>query len=64
MKFEFIEPYYLNKDNKKIGGVCAGLSEYFEVDVTLIRVLFLVSILTPVQLWILYVALWLVAPAR
>ena len=30
---------YLNKQDKKILGVCAGLADYFEVDVTLVRVI-------------------------
>ena len=29
---------YKNKAKGKILGVCAGLSEYFEIDVTLVRV--------------------------
>ena len=33
----------LTKSNdKKISGVCAGLAEYFDVDVTLVRVLYAV----------------------
>lgn len=31
--------------NKKIFGVCGGLAEYFDVDVTVIRILFLVGLL-------------------
>ena len=28
--------------NKKIFGVCAGFAEYFDVDVTIIRIIFLI----------------------
>ncbi|MGL4589760.1 MAG: PspC domain-containing protein [Mycoplasmatales bacterium] len=28
---------YRNLNDKKIGGVCSGLAEYFEVDVTIVR---------------------------
>ncbi len=28
---------YKDKKNEMIGGVCAGLSDYFDVDVTLVR---------------------------
>lgn len=31
--------------NKKIFGVCAGFAEYFDVDVTIIRIIFLVLLL-------------------
>ena len=31
--------------NKKIFGVCAGFADYFDVDVTIIRIIFLVLLL-------------------
>lgn len=33
---------YLSETDKKICGVCGGLSEYFEVDSTLIRLLWVI----------------------
>ena len=36
---------YRSKTEKKIFGVCGGLAEYFDVDVTVIRILFLVGLL-------------------
>jgi phage shock protein C len=35
---------YRDTNNGKIAGVCAGLADYFDVDVTLIRVLWLIAI--------------------
>ena len=32
------------RNNKKIFGVCGGLAEYFDVDVTVIRILFLIAL--------------------
>lgn len=32
---------YLNKDDKKLTGVLGGIAEYFGVDSTLVRVIFL-----------------------
>lgn len=32
-----------NRDGAKIGGVCAGLADYFDLDPTLMRVLYLVG---------------------
>jgi len=53
---------YRDYDGKKIGGVCAGLSEYFEIDVTLIRVLFVLAfIFASTGFWI-YVIFWIVLP--
>jgi len=31
---------YRSRDDKKIGGVCGGIADYFQIDATLIRVLF------------------------
>ena len=36
---------YRSKDGAIVGGVCSGLSEHFKIDVTIIRILFLVTIL-------------------
>ncbi len=33
---------YRDVDNGKISGVCAGLSDYLDIDVTLIRVIWLI----------------------
>ena len=35
---------YRNKSEGKIFGVCAGLADYFNVDVVLIRVLWLIAV--------------------
>lgn len=53
---------YRNTDEKKIAGVCSGLSEYFNIDVTLIRIIFIVAVcLYGSTLWI-YIILWIVVP--
>lgn len=31
---------YRSADNKMLAGVCGGMAEYFEIDVTLLRLLF------------------------
>lgn len=50
--------------NKMIGGVCAGLAEYFDLDVTLIRVLYLILTLFSAAFpgVILYIILLLIIP--
>lgn len=35
----------LVKKDKKIFGVCGGLGDYFEIDPTIIRILFIASVL-------------------
>lgn len=59
-----MKDYKLDKTNKKLAGVCAGLANYFEFDVTLIRVAFIVLTLATgfIPFALLYVILALVAP--
>ena len=56
--------FYLSTTDKKIGGVCGGIAEYFEVDSLLVRVLFLVTILELGVGLFAYLILWLLAPKR
>ncbi len=52
----------LDKRNKKIAGVCAGFARYLEVDVTLVRVLWLaIAVATGVG-FLAYLAAWLIMP--
>ena len=54
--------FYLSRSNKKLGGVCGGLAEYFGLDSLLVRVAFLLLILGfGTGLWA-YIILWIFAP--
>jgi phage shock protein C len=49
--------------DRKIAGVCAGVAEYFDLDVTLVRVVWLVSALIPIGISLVgYVVAWIVMP--
>ena len=49
--------------NKKIAGVCAGFARYFDVDVVLVRILWLVLIFWPIPIGLIaYVIAWIVMP--
>jgi len=48
--------------DKKIGGVCAGLADYFDLDPTLVRVLWLLAIFCAGTGLLAYVILWIVLP--
>lgn len=56
---------YRSASNKKIAGVCGGLGEYFNMDVTIVRIIF-VLLLLPGGLpgFIPYVILWAVVPVK
>lgn len=48
--------------DKKVAGVCAGIAEYFDLDPTLVRVLWLIAIFFGGTGFLLYVILWIVLP--
>ena len=49
------------RDGKRIAGVCAGLSAYTGIDVTLIRVAFVIFAFTGIGEFV-YLLLWIFAP--
>lgn len=56
---------YRNKMNGKVSGVCAGLAEYFEIDVTLIRLIWAIIILSSFGLGIfLYFIFAIIMPLK
>ena len=56
--------FYLSQSDKKIGGVCGGLAEYFDVDPFMVRlVVFLAVFIGGLSFWI-YILIWLLAPKR
>jgi phage shock protein C len=53
---------YRSRSQRMLGGVCGGLAEYFNVDATLIRVLFLVLAVFGGTGLVIYVVMWLIVP--
>jgi len=45
-----------------IAGVCKGLGDYFNIDDSLIRILFVILIFTPFPINLTYLLLWLSFP--
>jgi len=56
--------FYLSTTDKKIGGVCGGLAEYFEIDPLLVRIAFLFLIFGIGSGLLFYLILWLLAPKQ
>jgi phage shock protein PspC (stress-responsive transcriptional regulator) len=55
---------YRSKDGSVLGGVCSGISERFKIDVSLVRILFLLALFgITIGFWI-YVVLWIVLPEK
>jgi phage shock protein C len=47
-----------------IGGVAAGLGEHFDIDPTLIRIVFALGFFTPAPVVITYIVLWVLLPKK
>lgn len=48
---------------RKIAGVCAGFAEYFDLDITLVRVVWLVSLFLGAGLGLIaYLVAWIIIP--
>lgn len=48
--------------NRVLGGVCSGLANYFNIDPTIMRILFLVAFFGFGAGPLIYIILWLVMP--
>jgi len=53
---------YRSNEDRWLAGVCGGIAEYFDVDSTLIRVLFILFSFVVGGGLIIYIILWLVMP--
>ncbi len=53
---------YRSKTNRKLAGVCGGLAQYFNIDATMIRVLFILLAVLGGSGLVLYVAMWIIVP--
>jgi phage shock protein C len=53
---------YRSNTNRMLAGVCGGLAEYFNLDPTLIRVLFIVLAVLGGSGVVLYLAMWIIVP--
>lgn len=53
----------LSSKDKMLGGVCGGISEYFGLDSSLVRIIFVLLCLITKVLVIVYIVCWAVMPA-
>lgn len=57
-----VKRLYRDPDNKIIGGVCSGFSYFMNIDVTIIRIIFVITLFTTIGFWA-YIIFWIAAPA-
>ena len=55
---------YRLPEEKKIGGVCAGLGEYFDLDPVFFRLFFLVLLFFGGAGLLAYIVMWIMVPAK
>lgn len=56
---------YRSATNRMVGGVAAGLAEYFNLDPTLVRVIMVFLLLCPcAPMLLMYLILWAIIPER
>lgn len=55
---------YRSRSNVMIGGVCAGLADYFNLDPTVVRLIFVLLALLGGHGVLVYLILWLVVPLQ
>ena len=56
------EKLYRSRTDRQVAGVCGGLAKRFNVDVTLVRVLFLLLGVMGGSGIVLYLAMWIIVP--
>lgn len=55
---------YRDESRKVIGGVCAGLADYFGIDVSIVRLVFLLTLILKGGGGLIYIILWIVLPKK
>jgi phage shock protein C len=53
---------YRSRSDRKLAGVCGGLAQFFSLDPTLIRVLFVVLAVLGGSGILIYLAMWIMVP--
>lgn len=62
-----LTPYkrlYRSRKNRMIAGVCGGIADYFNMDPTWVRLLFLLFFFLGGSALLVYLVMWLVVPVE
>ena len=55
---------YRDELNKQVAGVCSGLAQYLNMDVSVVRAIFLIGLFVKGATFIPYIVLWIVLPKK
>lgn len=58
---EEMKRFYRSRTDRKLGGVCGGIANYFGIDPTIVRLLTVLLILTGLSI-LVYIIMWIVIP--
>src|SRR5690606_5927104 len=61
--FQASKKLYRDENEKVIGGVCSGLANYFGIDVVVVRILFVILVVTFGVGILPYIILWIAVPS-
>ncbi len=62
-KMDLNKKYYLDTDDRMVGGVISGLAAYLKIDVTILRIIALIAtIATGILGVVIYLIVWCIAP--
>jgi phage shock protein C len=53
---------YRSRNRRMVAGVCGGLADYFDIDPTVIRVLFLILAVFGGSGLVVYLVMWIIVP--
>lgn len=53
-----------NQQDKMLAGVCSGLADYFDLDVTWVRVAFVVAVMAGASGLLAYIVFWIAVPRK
>ena len=59
-----MQKIYLSQTDKKLGGVCGGLGDYFNIDSTIVRIIFVLTAFLGGFGLLLYLIMWMVVPKK
>ncbi len=57
-----VKKLYRSKHDKLLGGVCAGVAEYFNIDPTIVRLIWVFITLAYGAGLLLYIIMWILVP--
>ncbi|MCX7928811.1 MAG: PspC domain-containing protein [Patescibacteria group bacterium] len=60
---QHIKRLYRSETNKILGGVCGGLAEFFDVDPTIVRIIFIFLCFFGGSGFLIYIILWIILPS-